>query len=140
MRRRAERALGVGAGLAVVTVVLWLAGSALADGSRVHATVGGRVRAGVRYTITVSGYAASPARLYLFADYRPCARNPHAEYYTHHVGGLYKRVSGRFSSSSTWRTPRVGIDHACAYLQAITRRLNATGGLLARGATTYRVH
>jgi hypothetical protein len=104
----------------------------------VKARVRGRVRRNRRYTIALVGYARDRDRVYLFVDYKRCARTPSQEHAR--ASGEIWYVSHRFTLISRgWRASRHRLDHACGYLQDAAVPTNAGYGLLARTETRFRV-
>ena len=123
----------------IVAAVLATAGvgTALATGNSVHVHAPVAVPDGKSYSITLHGFAAHRERLYLFVDIHKCARNPSVEH--RRASGFIWTVDGRFKRfSGGWVVHHyVGLDHACGYLQKLSKPANSPFGILARDSATY---
>ena len=106
--------------------------------SKVLLSVPGYVRHKKAYPITLRGSAAASERLYLFVDSQGCGATPSVEH--NRANGVIWYVTGGFTRVSRWRASAKGIDHACGYLQRSTEPLNSSGGIVAHGVISYRVH
>jgi trypsin len=90
------------------------------------------------YSIRVTGHANTTERLYVFLDYRGCARTPAGEH--NRANGYLWTVQGAFSKTSQGKSPQAGQNHVCAYLAKNSEPKNSPNGVLAQAFKSFRVY